>query len=61
MKKENTEKICVKRKSALPLWACAAIWVLAGLFYPMYRTLDILIVAVISLVAWLITWIIAPE
>lgn len=61
MKKENTEKICIKRKSALPLWVCAAVWVLAGLFYPMYRTLDILIVAVVSLVAWLITWIIAPE
>ena len=61
MKKENTEKICIKRKSALPLWVCAAVWVLAGLFYPMYRTLDILIVAVVSLVAWLITWIIRSE
>lgn len=62
MKKDNADKkICIKKKSALPLWVCAAVWVLAGFFYPMYKILDILIVAVVSLAAWLITWIIAPE
>ncbi len=57
----SDKKICIKKKSALPMWVCAAVWVLAGLFYPIYRTADILIVAVVSLSAWLITWVIAPE
>ncbi len=57
----ETKRICVKKKSALPIWACAAVWILAGLFYPMYRLTDIAIVAVISLVAWLIVWLAAPE
>ncbi len=62
-KTNNNEnrRICVKKKSALPLWVCAAVWILAGLFYPMYRMLDIAIVAVISLIAWLIAWLVAPE
>ncbi len=60
-KKNEGKRICVKKKSALPLWVCTAVWILAGLFYPMYRLLDIAIVAVISLVAWLIAWLIAPE
>ena len=60
---ENNEEktICVKKKSALPLWICAGVWILAALFFPMYRILDIAIVAVISLVAWLIAWLVAPE
>ncbi len=57
----ETKRICVKKKSALPIWVCAAVWILAGLFYPMYRLMDIAIVAVISLAAWLIAWLAAPE
>ncbi|MCI8610593.1 MAG: hypothetical protein HFE66_01570 [Clostridiales bacterium] len=57
----ETKRICVKKKSALPLWVCTAVWILAGLFYPMYRLVDIAIVAVISLAAWLIAWLAAPE
>lgn len=61
MEKNEGKTICVKKKSALPLWICAAVWILAALFYPMYRILDIAIVAVASLLAWFITWLIAPE
>ena len=61
MEKNEGKVICVKKKSALPLWVCVAVWVLAALFFPMYRILDIVIVAVISVVAWFITWLIAPE
>ena len=61
MNHNERKRICVKKKSALPLWVCAAVWILAGLFYPMYRLLDIAIVAVVSLIAWLIAWLVAPE
>lgn len=61
MNQNENKRICVKKKSALPLWVCAAVWILAGLFYPMYRLLDIAIVAVVSLIAWLIAWLVAPE
>lgn len=41
----------VEVKSALPLWAAAAVWVLAALVVPMYRLWQILLVAAVSAAA----------
>ncbi len=39
----------VVKKSALPLWAAAAVWVIAALFLPMYSLLHIALIALVSL------------
>ncbi len=55
--KNPTEKIIEKdgrkyrevtKKSALPLWIAAAVWVIAALFLPMYNMLHIIAIAAVS-------------
>ncbi|MBQ0101507.1 MAG: 5-bromo-4-chloroindolyl phosphate hydrolysis family protein [Firmicutes bacterium] len=35
-------------KSALPIWAAAAVWVIAGLFFPIYNVFHIILVLAVS-------------
>ena len=60
--KNSTEKIIEKdgrkyrevtKKSALPLWIAAAVWVIAALFLPMYNMLHIIGIAAVSVGAGL--------
>lgn len=57
MNKENTPKIIEKDgkkykevpiKSALPLWAAAAVWLIAMLLLPMYTVLHLIVIALVS-------------
>ena len=48
-------------KSALPIWVAAAVWVIAGLLFPMARFGNILVTAVISLFAAWITKLCVPK
>ena len=41
-------KIVINVKSALPLWACGAVWVIAGLTLPMYFPVCLAAVATVS-------------
>ncbi|MBQ8746845.1 MAG: 5-bromo-4-chloroindolyl phosphate hydrolysis family protein [Clostridia bacterium] len=61
---KRTEKIIEKdgrkyrevpKKSALPFWAAAAVWVIAALFLPMYNMLHIAGIAIVSVGAALLT------
>lgn len=56
-KESSPEKdgfVRVEKKSALPLWGAAAVWVAAGLFFPMYMWYHYLICALVSTAAGLI-------
>lgn len=51
----------VVKKSALPLWGAAAVWVLAALFVPMYRITHIIGIALVSLGAGLLLAKVLPK
>ena len=68
--KQSTEKRMEKdgrlyrevvRKSALPIWGAAAVWVLAALFAPMHSLACLIIVAVVSLAAGLVLAKVLPK
>ena len=70
MRKENTPVIIEKdgkkykqleMGSALPIWAAAAVWLLAALILPMYNPLHLLIVAGISVGAALLVKKVVPK
>ena len=46
-------RITKKHPSALPIYLAAAIWIVYSLIRPMYNLADILICAVLSVLAWL--------
>jgi len=50
----------VKRKTAYPYWAAAAVWVIAALFFPMYKIGHFVVIALLSAAAALITYKIKP-
>ena len=50
----------VKIKSALPLYACALVWILFGLFAPLYRWKYLLLAAGISVVVYILFSVIFP-
>lgn len=63
MNKDNTPAVVekdgkkykvVQVKSALPIWAAAAVWLLAPLIFPMYNVFHLLIVAALSVGAALL-------
>ena len=65
----NTETIIEKdgrryreviRKSALPFWAAAAVWLIAALCLPLYNTLHLIGIALLSIAAALLTAKFAP-
>lgn len=56
----NTEMIEVKRKTAYPYWAAAAVWVIAALFFPMYKIGHIVVIAALSAAAGIVTYKIKP-
>lgn len=45
----------VKVRCAYPLWAAAAVWLIGGLFVPMYGIVQLLILAAVSVIAALLT------
>lgn len=51
----------VPRKSALPIWAAAAVWLIAALFLPMYTLLHLLLIALASAGAGLLVAKILPK
>ena len=58
----NNEKemIEVKRKTAYPYWAASAVWVLAALFFPMYKVVHYVVIAALSIAAAIIVYKIKP-
>ena len=70
MNKDNTPAVVekdgkkykvVQVKSALPIWAAAAVWLLAPLIFPMYNVFHLLIVAALSVGAALLVKKILPK
>lgn len=57
---KNSEMIEVKRKTAYPYWAAAAVWVIAALFFPMYKVIHFVVIAALSAAAGIITYKIKP-
>ena len=57
---KNSEMIEVKRKTAYPYWAAAAVWVIAALFFPMYKVIHFVVIAALSAAAGVITYKIKP-
>ncbi|MBR4071739.1 MAG: 5-bromo-4-chloroindolyl phosphate hydrolysis family protein [Clostridia bacterium] len=57
---KDPEMIEVKRKTAYPYWAAAAVWVIAALFFPMYKVFHFVVIAVLSAAAGVITYRIKP-
>ena len=57
---KNSEMIKVKRKTAYPYWAAAAVWVIAALFFPMYKVIHFVVIAALSAAAGIITYKIKP-
>ena len=53
---KNSEMIEVKRKTAYPYWAAAAVWVIAALFFPMYKVIHFVVIAALSAAAGIITY-----
>lgn len=49
------------RRSALPYWVAALVWLIAALFAPMYKLTHLLLILILSLAAALITAKFAPE
>ena len=59
--RNNTENMVeVKKKTAYPFWAAAAVWVAAALFFPMYKIIHYLIIALLSAAAGLIAYKLKP-
>lgn len=52
----QTEMIEVKRRTAYPYWAAAAVWVLAAILFPMYKIWHYAVIAVISAAAGAVTY-----
>ena len=50
----------MKRKTAYPYWAAAAVWVIAALFFPMYKVIHFVVIAALSAAAGVITYKIKP-
>lgn len=59
MSKEK-EMIEVKRKTAYPYWAAAAVWVVAAIFFPMYKLIHYVVIAALSAAAGVIAYKIKP-
>ena len=57
---KNSEMIEVKRKTSYPYWAAAAVWVIAALFFPMYKVIHFVVIAALSAAAGVITYKIKP-
>lgn len=57
---KNSEMIEVKRKTSYPYWAAAAVWVIAALFFPMYKVIHFVVIAALSAAAGIITYKIKP-
>ena len=53
--------ITVKRKSTVPYYACAGVWVLYALLFPLYRVSHFLLVGVVSAVVFLLMRMICPD
>lgn len=51
----------VPRKSALPIWAAALVWVIAALLFPMYSLLHLILAAAVSAAAALVVKKIVPK
>lgn len=69
-KPETTERIIEKdgrryrevpRKSALPIWAAALVWVIAALLFPLYSLLHLILAAAVSAAAALVVKKIVPK
>ncbi len=56
----DQEMIEVKRKTAYPYWAAAAVWVIAALFFPMYKIFHYIVIAALSAAAGIIAYKIKP-
>lgn len=60
-KNENEQEMKeVKRKTAYPIWAAVAVWVVAALFFPMYRIIHYVVIALVSTAAAVIIYKIKP-
>lgn len=59
-KKNNIEKVEIKYRSALPIWAAAAVFVLAALFVPMYRPLHYVLIALFAAAAGIVVRVVCP-
>ena len=51
----------VPRKSALPFWAAALVWLIAALFFPMISVIHLLLIALLSVAAALLAAKLAPR
>lgn len=51
----------VKRKSTVPYYACAGVWVLYAALFPLYRVTHFLLVAVLSLAVFGVMRLICPD
>ena len=58
--RESGKKIKVKYKSALPIWAAAAVWIIGAVFFPMYSVTHYIVIAAFSCAAGFIVWRIKP-
>ncbi len=56
----DKEMIEVKRKTAYPYWAVAAVWIIAALFFPMYEIWHYIVIAAVSAAAGFIAYKIKP-
>ncbi|MBQ7836426.1 MAG: 5-bromo-4-chloroindolyl phosphate hydrolysis family protein [Clostridia bacterium] len=56
----NDEMIEVKRKTAYPYWAASAVWIIAALFFPMYKVWHYILIAVLSAAAGIVTYKLKP-
>ncbi len=57
---KETEMIEVKHKTAYPFWAAAAVWIIAALFFPMYRVTHYIIILALSAAAGVLAYKIKP-
>ncbi len=61
MEKDGRRYREVVKKSALPIWGAAAVWILAALFLPMHTLGCIIAVAVVSLLVGLVLTKVLPK
>ncbi len=57
---KDPEMIEVKRKTAYPYWAATAVWIIAALFFPMYKVIHFVVIAALSIAAAIIAHKIKP-
>ena len=57
---KDPEMIEVKHKTAYPYWAATAVWIIAALFFPMYKAVHFVVIAVLSAAAAIIAYKVKP-